>query len=313
MGQPTTYDPWLSHYQGELLEALDARCRDRAAPDYRWFRDLDDDLWGILLGKSYSLYPNLRRVLPDLPTADLQTRFTGRSGSDLAAQSTGFYRRLRALYARHGAKPLRESRVLDFGCGWGRLTRYLARDVAPANLFGCDPNLWILDLCKRSRVPARVAGIEEVPSALPFPEKFDLIFAFSVFTHLSEKTHLSCLRAIHAGLERSGVLVLTVRPAAFITDGFASFGLESDDEALSSLRGEQPTYAFAPQPGGPLKPGTYGAAVINPPYMRERWGELFSLLDVTLQMDDIYQVVVTLQKRQDGRRAGYAAGGTSAA
>ena len=36
---------------------------------------------------------------------------------------------------------------------------------------------------------------------------------------------------------------------------------------------------------------------MNPSYMRERWGELFSLLDVTLQMDDIYQVVVTLRRR----------------
>ena len=35
--------------------------------------------------------------------------------------------------------PARELPVLDFGCGWGRLTRYLARDVAPGRLFGCDP------------------------------------------------------------------------------------------------------------------------------------------------------------------------------
>jgi SAM-dependent methyltransferase len=298
VGRPITYDPWLSHYYGELLKALDARCQGRSEPDYGWFRDLDDDLWAILLSKHYSLYPNLRRALPDLPPEILQTRFTGFSGVELATQSQGFYRRLRDLYARHGAKPLSESRVLDFGCGWGRLTRYLARDVAPGNLFGCDPNLWILDLCKQTRVPARIAGIEEVPSVLPFQEKFDLIFAFSVFTHLSEETHQSCLGAIHAGLGPTGVLVLTVRPAAFITDGFASFGLESDDEVLSSLQRDEPTYAFAPETGGPLKPGTYGAAVINPPYMREHWSPLFSLVDVTLQMDDIYQVVVTLQKRR---------------
>ena len=184
------------------------------------------------------------------PAGRLADGFTGHSGFELITQSRGFYRRLKDLYARHGAKPLSESRVLDFGCGWGRLTRYVARDVEPENLFGCDPNLWILDLCKQTRVPARIAGIEEVPSALPFREKFDLIFAFSVFTHLSEETHQSCLRVIHAGLEPSGVVVLTVRPTAFIADGFASFGLESDDEALSSLRGDDPTYAFAPQTGG---------------------------------------------------------------
>lgn len=299
VGGLATYDPWLSQYHGELLEALDERCRGNAL-DYGWFRGLDDDLWAILLSKSYSLYPNLRRALPDLPTADLQTRFTGRSGRELAAQSTGFYRRLTNLYARHGAKPLRESRVLDFGCGWGRLTRYLARDVAPGNLFGCDANPEVLDVCRQTRVPARFARIDEVPSALPFQQRFDLVFAFSVFTHLSEETHLSCLRAIHAGLEPSGVLMLTVRPVPFITDGFATWGLESDEEALRSLLDDEPAYAFAPQTGGPLEPGTYGAAVLNRPYMRERWGELFSLREIALQIDDMYQVVVMLQRRDAG-------------
>jgi SAM-dependent methyltransferase len=293
---PSTYDSWLEHYHGELLEDLDARCR--TAPDFELFRDLDDDLWAILLSKEFSLYPNLRRALPDLPSPALQEQFTGRSGVELAAQSTRFYRRLKDLYGRHGARPLRESRVLDFGCGWGRLTRYLVRDVAPGNLFGCDPDPEILAVCKQTRVPARLALSEAVPSALPFREKLDLIFAFSVFTHLSEEAHEACLRAIYDGLERSGVLVVTVRPAAYVTDGHVGDDLASDDEAVRALMGDEPTYAFAaPHLKGPFaEGGTFGKAVINLPYIRERWGEMFSLLEVTLQVDDIYQVVVTLQR-----------------
>ena len=222
------YDSLLRQFHGELLDNLDIRCRD-SVPDYRWFRDLDDDLWAILLSKQYSLYPNLRRVLPDTPDPGLQKQYTGESGLALAAKSNGFYRRLKDLYGCYGAKPLRESRVLDFGCGWGRLTRYLARDVAPGNLFGCDPDPEILAVCEQTRVPARLARSEQVPSALPFREKFDLIFAFSVFTHLSEQGHERCLRAIHDALERSGVLIVTVRPAAFATQGFA----ESDPRDVS--------------------------------------------------------------------------------
>jgi hypothetical protein len=33
------------------------------------------------------------------------------------------------------------------------------------------------------------------------------------------------------------------------------------------------------------------------PYIRKRWGGLLSLLEVTLQMDDVYQVVVMLRRR----------------
>lgn len=288
------YDSWLRHYHDELLEALDARCQHDSEPDYGWFRELSDDLWAILLTKQYSLYPSLRAALPDLPNPDLQRRFNGRSGVELATSSLGFYGRLKDLYARHGAKPLDESRVLDFGCGWGRLTRYLARDVASGNLFGCDPDPAILAVCEQTRVPARLARSEEVPSSLPFRERFDLIYAFSVFTHLSEEAHEKCLRAIHRGLEQSGVLVLTARPPAYITDGLALDGL---DEAVGDLESDEQRYAFAPHVGQPLKVGTFGEAVINLPYMRGRWSELFSLRDVSLQLDDMYQVIITLQHR----------------
>ena len=32
----------------------------------------------------------------------------------------------------------RDSRVLDFGCGWGRVIRFFLKDVAPWNLVGVD-------------------------------------------------------------------------------------------------------------------------------------------------------------------------------
>ena len=36
--------------------------------------------------------------------------------------------------------------------------------------------------------------------------------------------------------------------------------------------------------------------MINLPYIRERWGELFSLLEVAPQISDMHQVVVTLRR-----------------
>jgi SAM-dependent methyltransferase len=285
------FDSWLRHYYSEVLENLDARCR-REPIDYRWFRDLDDDLWTILLHKEYTLYPHLRAAFPDLPPQDVQEEWNGRSGMELARQSAGFYRKLRLLQGRYGEVPLPAARVLDFGCGWGRLTRFLARDVASGALFGCDPYPGILGVCERTRVPAHIAAIDYVADSLPFEERFDLIFAFSVFTHLSEQTHLACLRAIHAGLVPGGLLVATIRPPAYADDGMHAalprYGL---------LR-RRPGYLFgahADQPSGDRV--TYGEAVIDLSYVRERWSELFELLDVSLLLDDIYQVVLTLRRR----------------
>lgn len=277
------YDSWLGHYYGDLLGDLDALCRRGEAFDFSWFRELDDDLWTILLGKEYSLYPNLRRALPDLPEREVQERWNGRGGIELASQSADFYKKLKHLYGRHGSVPLSRAAVLDFGCGWGRLIRFLARDVAPGSLCGCDPDAGILDVCERTRVPGRLARIPYVPDSLPFADRFDLIYAFSVFTHLSEETHLACLRAIHAGLAEGGLLVATIRPPAYVGQ---------------RLERGRPAYLFEahdPQPSGGEV--TFGEAVVSFPYVRDRWDELFELLEVGLMLDDMHQVVLALRRR----------------
>ena len=290
------YDSWLSHYYADVLGELDARCHRPEALDYAWFRELDEDLWTILLSKEYSLYGNLRRALPDLPEPHVQERWNGRSGIQLATQTAEFYKKLKQLHARHGAVPLSRATVLDFGCGWGRLTRFLARDVALANLCGCDPDPGILDVCERTRVPGRLALIPYVADSLPFSDRFDLVYAFSVFTHLSEATHLASLRAIHAGLAEGGLLVATVRPPAYVGDGL--YGARKPASAAKRLERGKPAYLFAPHdPPPPGGEDTFGEAVVNLPYVRERWGELFELLDVSLMLDDIYQVVLTLRRR----------------
>ena len=130
----------------------------------------------------------------------------------------------------------------------------------------------------------------------PFDDRFHLVYAFSVFTHLSEATHLASLRAIHAGLAEGGLLVATIRPPAYVQDGL--HGAQPRASAAKKLERGKPVYLFAAhddQPSGGEV--TFGEAVVNLPYVRERWGELFDLLEVSLMLDDIYQVVLTLRRR----------------
>ena len=48
--------------------------------------------------------------------------------------------------------------------------------------------------CREQGVIGHLALSEWVPRTLPFPGPFDLIYAYSVFTHLSEKTTRVALR-----------------------------------------------------------------------------------------------------------------------
>jgi SAM-dependent methyltransferase len=295
-------DSWLQAFWGPALEQLDALC---AAPEtVRWdaFSELDSGVWAALLSQEYDVYPNIKAALPAVPDPELQATWNGTSGVALAAQSVAFYDKLRDLHARHGARPLSACRVLDFGCGWGRLTRFFARDVGPRNLFGCDPVEPILDVCRTCRVPAELARCDFVPEGLPFAQPFDLIYAFSVFTHLSERAHRACLRALHAALAPGGLLVVTVRPPAYLQlsellrPALSSLG---DDPAA---RLKDPLYLFAAHEGQPLGAGrvdgevTYGETVVTPAYIRRHWTELFELVAFELLLSDPHQVVVALRR-----------------
>jgi SAM-dependent methyltransferase len=297
-------DGWLTSLYGDRLDEIEAACAGAGREGYANFRDLDDDLWALLLSRQYSSYPNILALLPELPEPGLQINWNGASGLTLLGQSKAFYRHAKTMVEAHSETPLSDSRVLDFGLGWGRLTRFFARDVEPGNLVGVDPTEEILEICRSSRVPADLARTEFLPESLPF-DKIDLAYSFSVFTHISETAAQTCLSALHEALNPGGLLILTIRPPGYLVldpkmhDALAELG--DPVEAMNV-----PRYVFVPHPiegGHPQYDGgemTYGEAVISLPYVREKWGGMFDLLDVKVSTEDIYQVAITLRKRPTG-------------
>ena len=294
-------DDWLVPLCGDELSRIDKLMADAGPEGWSAFRELDDDLWSLLLTLDYESFPGIRGFLPDLPEPALQEVWNGTSGAALAAQSVCFYRRLKEAWAKHGSGEMTSAHVLDFGCGWGRLTRMLARDVDPGNLYGCDPVESILEVCRENGVPAELARSDFLPETVPFDQSFDMVFSFSVFTHISERAHLASLEAVHSSLSPGGLFVATIRPPSYLDFSPlmkpALDRLPPDRErALSEAR-----YLFAPHEtdGHPQFGGQqmdYGETVITLPYVRDNWSRWFELLDVALMTGDMYQVVLTLRK-----------------
>jgi SAM-dependent methyltransferase len=80
----------------------------------------------------------------------------------------------------------RLGRILDFGCAEGRMLRHLHDDLE-RELWGVDVNAERIAWCQQHLAPPlRVATTTTTPH-LPFPDGyFDLVYAISVFTHISE-------------------------------------------------------------------------------------------------------------------------------
>jgi SAM-dependent methyltransferase len=258
--------------------------------DLTVFRGLADDTWaGLMLGAT---------ALPALPPEQLQRDWCGTAGASLAQQSADFYTLLKESHARHSIKPLHASRILDFGCGWGRLTRLFAKDVPAEMIFGCDPDASILEWCRH--IPGTFRQSDTIPQRLPFDERFDLIFAFSVFTHLGPATHAKALRSLHAALSQDGLILATIRPRAFIEVRGGELARLSE-AAVRDLLAEYDSGRFVYDPHNrPLAEGEvpYGEAVIPLAYMTRHWTEMFDIVEVSpASPSDPYQIPVVMRPR----------------
>ncbi len=215
----------------------------------------------------------LTRVdLPDrLPDERLRTRVAGtggpkvfaESGADNALQFIGFLRR----HLRASAAP----RILDWGCGAGRIDRYMLRFWPDIVLTGCDIDAEAVEWCNRNLNPGAFHATTPLPP-LPFADgSFDAVFGYSVMTHLPWSLQKQWLAEIRRILIPGGVFATSVH-GSFATnlDPETSVALESsgflDKAPDSALDG------VAPQ-------GYYRTVYQTPAFTREHWGRQFAVID----------------------------------
>jgi SAM-dependent methyltransferase len=192
----------LVAFQTELESIMPAK---EGLNPHDLFSDAGDDFWLWLNTNGYRQNLGLKEVLPSLPPEDFQ-HYTG----DQALRS-GFeiYRLFRTLIEKH-YKPVSEcNAILDFGCGWGRVLRFFLKDVRPEALWGVD--MWDEQVEwaeKTDPWPAFVCIDRKPPTELP-SRHFDVVFAFSVFSHMAEDLHLAWLDEFARILVPGGIAILT--------------------------------------------------------------------------------------------------------
>lgn len=175
-----------------------------------------DDFGDLMFSMPLADFPALSKLLPRMAPVEVQKAWTGATGLDLLKQTVGFIRQLEAIYIRLSGKPLFGETVLDFGCGYGRLLRMLPYYTDPQNIWGVDAWDASLSHSRKCGVLANLHKSDITPQQLPTgSQRFDLAFAFSVFTHLSPGTASAALSAIRASMNIGGVFVATTRPVEY--------------------------------------------------------------------------------------------------
>ena len=117
----------------------------------------------------------------------------------MVKQSTGLltdYLRSRRILA---ILPYLKGRILDFGCGTGALSQF----VAPDNYVGVDPDRESIEIARKSYRNHRFYATAEIENL----GKFDFVVALAVIEHLDDPK--SFLRDLRSFMKPSGKLILT--------------------------------------------------------------------------------------------------------
>jgi SAM-dependent methyltransferase len=165
------------------------------------------------------------------------------------------------------------ARVLDFGCGVGKVSRHFAADVDRFELFGCDVDGPSIDwLATNHSTYGSFVRVEETPG-LPYPDgHFQLIYAVSVFTHLTD-LWAGWLLELHRVLAPGGLLVATILGEGMVELERAG-EWDADAIGMNVLRHGQDWDG-----GGPTVFHSHW-------WIREHWGRAFEIVEIREDRQD---------------------------
>jgi 2-polyprenyl-3-methyl-5-hydroxy-6-metoxy-1,4-benzoquinol methylase len=251
-----------------------------------------------------------KEFIPGLPPDKMQRNWTGAAGKATLLEALRFFQLISDYAVKYGERINETTNILDFGCGWGRITRYFMRDVSHNNLHGADCFKEALDVAKTQNKWVSFHLTTPMPPTDYNSSMFDIIYLFSVFSHLSEDIHLKFLEEFHRILKPGGLLVATTRPRQFM---LLLRKLEEKRQISGQEEGVTTSFAntkhylelydrgdFCHSPsggGGPLEPSFYGESCIPEKYVRLHWSKWFYLQEYRLADRLCNQNVICCRKK----------------
>lgn len=165
-------------------------------------------------------------------------------------------------------------RVLDWGCGAGRMTRYLLGETGCA-VTGIDSDAGNVAWCRGSYPGARFETVPRPPTAFE-AGAFDLVVGLSVMLHLQEDDQWKWLAELRRITRPGAMLFLSVQ-------GPTQYACNRIPPALYRQVQEQ-GYLDLSRDGAPddvaAGKAHYRAAMHSRPYIVQRWGEYFEVVAI---------------------------------
>ncbi len=195
-----------------------------------------------------------------------------------------------SILEAHGLALNSFHRILDFGCGCGRVLRYLRDRAGSAQLYGTDIDPEAIRWCR-----SHFSGIDfRTNGSLPptgYPDHhFDLVIAVSVFTHLDEELQNLWLSELSRILGPGGILLATLLNSQLLDEEAKGNSTEEMRNGVVSRSGRTGVFK---RDG---LPDFYQTTYHRRDYVEKAWGGLFELLDFKERAVNRHQDAVMLRK-----------------
>jgi SAM-dependent methyltransferase len=173
---------------------------------------------------------------------------------------------------KHSGKSLGDfTSILDFGCGAGRLLRFIEQKHS---IDGCDIHPDLVEYCRYAFPRANFYQNDLNPPLKFDSGSFDLVYSFSVFSHLSLVAEEAWLAEL-ARVGRAGCLYLLTVQGDWMIE--ATLGEEVGQASSEGFYFKKVHGRFG---GKDDFPEYYESSYHTSAYIRENWSKYFDIVDV---------------------------------
>lgn len=151
----------------------------------------------------------LRDIAPSVPPYELRSIVAAPSESVFLWSGLKDAQMCAALFDSHTLNTGKDRlKILDFGCGCGRTTRFLQL-MQRFDVHGSDINQKLVSWCQNNLEAVATSANELLPPLRYRDGEFDFVYSLSIFTHLPEASVFAWLDELARVTADNGVVLLT--------------------------------------------------------------------------------------------------------
>lgn len=171
----------------------------------------------------------------------------------------------------YGVDLAKDSRILDFGCGCGRVISWLIYLYEDSYFYGTDIDKEAISWCQNNISEIGDFSVNENIPPFIYPDNyFSCIYSISVFTHLPEDMQFEWLKELHRVTKKNGLLMLSIHGEQLFPDSYHRLKKQFIENGFFYSIGQ----------GTDGLPDFYQTVFHTEDYIKSKWSKFFKIVDI---------------------------------